>query len=66
MGSESEIYKIIDNIKKGVTVIFVAHRLSALKNIDKIYIVEDGEVTHSGNHNQLIKFSNFYSDSLSQ
>ena len=39
---ESEIYKIIDNLKSTATIIFVAHRLSALKNIDKIYIVQDG------------------------
>ena len=66
IGSESEIYKIIDNLKSTATIIFVAHRLSALKNIDKIYIVQDGTVTSSGNHEDLLKFSNFYSDSLNQ
>ena len=65
MGSESEIYKIIENLKNTTTVIFVAHRLSALKKIDKIYIIEDGSVTSSGNHEELIKYSNFYSNSLS-
>ena len=32
---------------------------SALKKIDKIYIIEDGSVTSSGNHEELIKYSNF-------
>ena len=66
MESESEIYKILDSLKSTTTVIFVAHRLSALKNIDKIHIIQEGKITSSGNHEELLKYSNFYSDSLNQ
>ena len=64
ISAESEIYKVLDKIKENLTVIIVAHRLSALKNVDNIIIIENGTVTSKGTHNELLEFSNFYSDSL--
>ena len=64
ISAESEIYKVLDKIKENLTVIIVAHRLSALKNVDNIIIIENGTVASKGTHNELLEFSNFYSDSL--
>ena len=47
MSSESEIYEILNSIKSTKTIIYVAHRLSALRNVDKIIIIEDGLVKGS-------------------
>lgn len=66
MSSESEIYEILNSIKSTKTIIYVAHRLSALRNVDKIIIIEDGLVKESGTHEELIKFENFYSKSLAE
>lgn len=66
MSSESEIYEILNSIKSTKTIIYVAHRLSALRNVDKIIIIEDGLVKGSGTHEELIKFENFYSKSLAE
>jgi ATP-binding cassette subfamily B protein len=38
---------------KGKTVIIVAHRLSTVKDADKIIVLQDGEVIEEGNHNEL-------------
>ena len=41
---------------KGRTVITIAHRLSTLRNADKIIVVRDGVVTEDGTHDQLLAF----------
>ena len=38
-----------------MTIIIITHRLSFLKQSDKIYIIEKGELIESGNYNNLIK-----------
>ena len=38
-----------------MTVVVVAHRLSTVKNADRIYVISDGKVVEEGNHNELIK-----------
>tara|TARA_B100001540_G_scaffold91333_1_gene82550 strand:+ start:1643 stop:3457 length:1815 start_codon:yes stop_codon:yes gene_type:complete len=64
--SESEIYQILDKLKQTLTIVIVAHRLNAIKNVDNIYIVNHGKIIEKGPHEELIKFSNFYSDSLNK
>ncbi len=62
--SESKIYNLIETLSEDITIIVIAHRLSAIKKADNIIIVEDGKVSGQGNHKELIKYSNFYSDAL--
>ena len=64
ISAEIEIYKILSTIKENLTVIVIAHRLSALEEVDKIMIIEKGKLTNSGSHIDLMKYSNFYSDSI--
>nr|WP_312983854.1 ABC transporter ATP-binding protein [Clostridioides sp.] len=54
---------ILDNIKKFLknkTVIVIAHRLSTVKNADKIYVIEKGEVVEEGSHEELILNKDVY------
>lgn len=56
--------KIQENIKKYITqstAIFVAHRLTTLKNMDKIFVFKDGDIIESGMHDSLINQSGYYS-----
>ena len=53
--SENLIYQSIKNLSKKMTIIIITHRLSFLKQSDKIYIIEKGELIESGNYNNLIK-----------
>uniref|UniRef100_A0A8R7URC8 ABC transmembrane type-1 domain-containing protein n=1 Tax=Triticum urartu TaxID=4572 RepID=A0A8R7URC8_TRIUA len=46
---------------QGRTVILIAHRISTIINADKIVVVENGRVAHSGTHRELLEKSAFYS-----
>ena len=39
----------------GMTVVIVAHRLSTVRNADKIFVIQDGLVVEEGNHNELLQ-----------
>ncbi|MDB3964666.1 ABC transporter ATP-binding protein/permease [Amylibacter sp.] len=52
--TEQEISKEIKNIKGDITTITVAHRLSTLKNCDKIYEIKDGDVVLRGTYDDII------------
>ncbi|KAA6450257.1 ABC transporter ATP-binding protein [Bacillus atrophaeus] len=58
--SESAIKDAIESLSKGRTTIVIAHRLSTIRNADKIIVLENGNVTGIGNHNDLIKESKMY------
>ncbi|NWF75393.1 MAG: ABC transporter ATP-binding protein [Nitrospirae bacterium] len=52
--SEALVQKALDQLMKGRTTIVVAHRLSTIKNADRILIIENGEITDTGKHEELI------------
>jgi len=50
-------YKFFNNfhqLAKGRTVILISHRFSTVKMADRIYMIEDGGIVESGNHDELI------------
>lgn len=53
--TESLIQKSIDIISKKKTSIFIAHRLATIVNVDKIIVLDAGEVQEVGNHIELLK-----------
>ncbi len=57
-------HKIISNIDeltmKGKTVVIISHKLSTIKNADRIYALKDGEVKESGTHEELIQLKGEY------
>lgn len=59
--NEYLIQKAISEITKDKTVIMIAHRLSSVKNVDKIYVVENGQIVEEGNHHTLIDSGGIYS-----
>lgn len=57
LDSESEAV-LIDNLKKlaqGKTTILIAHRLSTIRHADVVFVMEDGRVVESGNHQGLVE-----------
>ena len=58
--TEVLIQKSLDELSKGRTTIVVAHRLSTIKNADIIFVVENGKICESGNHEQLLKLNGRY------
>ena len=53
--TELEIQSALDELLKDRTVVIAAHRLSTIKNANKILVVEDGKIIEKGLHNELIK-----------
>lgn len=62
LDSESEqlIQEALDEIMKNKTSLVVAHRLSTVAKLDRIIVMEDGEIVEDGNHNELIAKNGVY------
>jgi len=59
--NEYMIQKAISEITKDKTVIMIAHRLSTVKNVDTIYVIENGRIVEEGNHDKLVENQGLYS-----
>jgi len=53
--SEALIQEALEELMKDKTTIVIAHRLSTIMKMDRIIVIEDGKVTDSGTHKQLLK-----------
>lgn len=51
--NEYLVQKAFGELSKNKTVIMIAHRLTTVRNADKIYVLKDGEITESGTHDTL-------------
>ncbi len=60
--TEHLIQVAIKNITKKRTSIIIAHRLSTVKDADKILVLEDGAIIECGSHSQLLKMNGRYSN----
>ena len=58
--TEEKIQDAINILTKNKTTIVIAHRLTTILNSNKIYVVDDGLIIASGNHEELLKNSNQY------
>lgn len=59
--TEQLIQKSIDVISAKKTSIFIAHRLATIVNVDKIIVLDAGEIVEMGNHNELLHTGGYYS-----
>lgn len=60
--AEEKLNELIDYISKNRTVIMISHRLSTVKKMDRIYLMENGQIIESGTHNQLMELNGKYSE----
>lgn len=58
--SQNEFYHIFDEISKDKIVIFITHKLSYLKCMDNIYVIDDGCIVEEGTHDELLKKQGLY------
>lgn len=58
--TEEEILNNLGNIMQGKTSIIIAHRISTIKNADKILVMEDGEIIEQGTHDVLMQQKGSY------
>jgi subfamily B ATP-binding cassette protein HlyB/CyaB len=60
--SEEIIRRNLKAISKGRTVLVIAHRLSAVRDCDRIIAIEKGRIVESGSHNELIALGGRYAE----
>lgn len=59
--NEKIIHNNLQSFFKGKTVVIIAHRLSTVKNADKIIVLKNGKIVEEGNHTDLVMLrSNYY------
>ena len=59
METEAEIQRDLKKLD-GHTVFIIAHRISSIKDADVILVIEDGRITESGTHDELIEKGGYY------
>lgn len=60
--TEEEILKRLKSFMKNRTSIIISHRISTVKDCDKIFVLENGKIAEEGNHDELIELNGIYAD----
>ncbi|MBA4501232.1 ABC transporter ATP-binding protein [Marinobacterium marinum] len=58
--TESALHQAMSGFLQGRTTIIVAHRLSAVKQADRVYVFEDGHISEQGSHDELLDQQGLY------
>lgn len=59
--TEKKLHAALNEALKDKTTIIIAHRLSAVKQADRVYVFEDGHIIEQGSHDELINNNGLYS-----
>ena len=62
--NEAKVQMAINELAKDKTVIMIAHRLSAIANADRIYVMNNGIIAEEGTNDELIKKSGIYANMM--
>ncbi|NJD21140.1 MAG: ABC transporter ATP-binding protein [Melioribacter sp.] len=60
--TEEEILKKLKDFMNDRTSIIISHRISTVKDSDKIFVIDQGEIVEEGNHEELVAKGGIYSD----
>ena len=58
--SEKKVQEALDKLMKNKTALIVAHRLSTIKNVDVIYVIDNGAIVEQGTHKELVNKNGLY------
>lgn len=60
--SEKLIQQSIERLRRGKTIVMIAHRLSTVVGADQIYVLRGGRIVESGDHHALLRAGGYYSE----
>lgn len=60
--TEIKLQRALEKMQNGRTSFIVAHRLSTIKNADKIVVMDNGRIVESGTHDELLKLNKVYAE----
>lgn len=60
--TEDHILNHLREVMKGRTTIFISHRVSTVRNADKIAVLHQGQIVEYGTHEELVELNGYYSD----
>ena len=60
--AEAELFSRFHELAKGRTAILISHRLSTVKMVDRIYVLDSGHVVESGSHEELMQYHGVYTE----
>ena len=60
--TEAAILDGLEEVQAGRTTIILAHRLSAFRSADRVYVLEDGRIVEQGSHAELVAAGQWYAD----
>ncbi len=58
--SEAQVQAALERLMAGRTTLLIAHRLSTVKNADRIYVIDRGRVVETGTHAELVRAKGLY------
>ena len=64
--TEEKILSNLEQVSKNKTTFIISHRVSSVKNADKILVLEDGEITQQGSHSKLLNEEGYYKELYAQ
>jgi ATP-binding cassette subfamily B protein len=60
--AESEVYKQFEEISRGITTLFISHRLASAKMADVIFVLDEGKIVEQGSHAELMQAGGLYAE----